>query len=82
MSTLLGKKAEDIPDIDLDNLDDLLQALTYEELEELNGDFDPDVRQRLLWTIGMILITIISEAQILEKSSALYKEREGSGAAG
>ena len=48
MSTLLGKKAEDIPDIDLDNLDDLLQALTYEELEELNGDFDPDVRQRLL----------------------------------
>ena len=48
MSTLLGKKAEDIPDIDLDNLDDLLQALTHEELEELNGDFDPDVRQRLL----------------------------------
>ena len=44
MSALLGKKAEDIPDIDLDNLDDLLQALTHEELEELNGDFDPDVR--------------------------------------
>jgi len=31
-----------IPDIDLDNLDDLLQALSAEEIEELNGDFDPD----------------------------------------
>jgi len=29
-------------DIDLDNLDDLLNALTGEEIEELNGDFDPD----------------------------------------
>ena len=44
MSALMGKKAEDIPDIDLDDLDDLLQALSHEELEELNGDFDPDVR--------------------------------------
>lgn len=42
MSALLGKKADDIPDIDLDNLDDLLQALSAEEIEELNGDFDPD----------------------------------------
>lgn len=42
MSTLLGKQADDIPDIDIDNLDDLLQALTAEEIEELNGDFDPD----------------------------------------
>nr|KAG5707280.1 hypothetical protein BaRGS_000054 [Batillaria attramentaria] len=33
---------EDVPDIDLDNLDDLLSALTTEEIEELNGDFDPD----------------------------------------
>lgn len=42
MSALLGKKAEDIPDIDLENIDDLLQALTAEEIDELNGDFDPD----------------------------------------
>ncbi|KAK7095637.1 hypothetical protein V1264_005021 [Littorina saxatilis] len=42
MSALLGKQADDIPDIDLDNLDDLLNALSHEELEELNGDFDPD----------------------------------------
>jgi len=34
--------ADDMPDIDLDNLDDLLQALSAEEIEELNGDFDPD----------------------------------------
>ena len=43
MSALMGKKVDDIPDIDLENLDDLLEALTTEELEELNGDFDPDV---------------------------------------
>ncbi|KAL8568336.1 hypothetical protein ACOMHN_040909 [Nucella lapillus] len=42
MSAVMGKKAEDIPDIDLDNLDDLLEALTSDEIEELNGDFDPD----------------------------------------
>lgn len=32
-----------VPDIDLDDIDDLLGKLTAEELEELNGDFDPDV---------------------------------------
>ena len=32
-----------VPDIDLDNLDELLGKLTAEELDELNGDFDPDV---------------------------------------
>ena len=42
MSAAVGKKSDDV-DIDLDNLDDLLSALTAEELEELNGDFDPDV---------------------------------------
>lgn len=31
-----------VPDISLDDLDDLLGKLTAEELEELNGDFDPD----------------------------------------
>lgn len=31
-----------VPDIDLDNLDELLGKLTAEELDELNGDFDPD----------------------------------------
>ncbi|XP_041356329.1 tropomodulin-1-like isoform X2 [Gigantopelta aegis] len=35
-------KDQEIPDIELDNLDDLLNQLTAEELEELNGDFDPD----------------------------------------
>jgi hypothetical protein len=30
-------------DVDLENLDDLLAQLTAEELDELNGDFDPDV---------------------------------------
>lgn len=34
-------KKEDV-DLDLDNLDELLAQLTAEELEELNGDFDPD----------------------------------------
>lgn len=29
-------------DIDLDNIDELLAQLTAEELDELNGDFDPD----------------------------------------
>ncbi|KAL4216566.1 Tropomodulin-1 [Mactra antiquata] len=36
----LSSKTED--DLDLDNLDDLLAQLTQEELDELNGDFDPD----------------------------------------
>ncbi|XP_050396693.1 tropomodulin-1 [Patella vulgata] len=39
---LFKAKSEDVPDIDLDNLDDILALLTVEELEELNGDFDPD----------------------------------------
>ncbi|KAK6185240.1 hypothetical protein SNE40_007514 [Patella caerulea] len=39
---LFKAKSEDVPDVDLDNLDDILALLTVEELEELNGDFDPD----------------------------------------
>ncbi|XP_052786948.1 tropomodulin-like isoform X2 [Mya arenaria] len=39
---LTGQKSEDVPDIDLDNIDELLAQLTQEELDELNGDFDPD----------------------------------------
>lgn len=35
-------KADEEADISLDQLDDLLQALSAEEIEELNGDFDPD----------------------------------------
>ncbi|CAG2199773.1 TMOD [Mytilus edulis] len=31
-----------VPDISLDDLDELLGKLTAEELDELNGDFDPD----------------------------------------
>ncbi|CAG5125602.1 unnamed protein product [Candidula unifasciata] len=44
MSILEKAKSIDVPDIDLDidNFDDLLNALSAEELEELNGDFDPD----------------------------------------
>ncbi|KAH9504471.1 Tropomodulin-1 [Bulinus truncatus] len=42
MSVLQKTKSVDVPDISLDNLDDLLNALTAEEIEELNGDFDPD----------------------------------------
>ena len=30
-------------DVDLENIDELLAQLTAEELDELNGDFDPDV---------------------------------------
>ncbi|XP_012939656.1 tropomodulin [Aplysia californica] len=37
-----SEQMEDVPEVDLDNLDDLLNALSTEELEELNGDFDPD----------------------------------------
>lgn len=36
----LTKSKDD--DLDLDNIDELLAQLTAEELEELNGDFDPD----------------------------------------
>ncbi|XP_046578493.1 tropomodulin-like isoform X2 [Haliotis rubra] len=43
MSAILNKeKDKDVPDIELEDLDDLLTQLTAEELEELNGDFDPD----------------------------------------
>lgn len=41
MSAAVDHKPDEV-EIDLDNLDDLLSALTAEELEELNGDFDPD----------------------------------------
>ncbi|GFO26641.1 tropomodulin [Plakobranchus ocellatus] len=41
MSAQTNQKSEEV-EVDLDNLDDLLSALTAEELEELNGDFDPD----------------------------------------
>ncbi|XP_046331905.1 tropomodulin-like isoform X1 [Haliotis cracherodii] len=43
MSAILHKdKDKEVPDIELEDLDDLLTQLTTEELEELNGDFDPD----------------------------------------
>ncbi|ESO94695.1 hypothetical protein LOTGIDRAFT_227355 [Lottia gigantea] len=42
MSTFVKSKSEDVPDIDFDDLEDILAQLTQEELEELNGDFDPD----------------------------------------
>ncbi|KAL3884519.1 hypothetical protein ACJMK2_024654 [Sinanodonta woodiana] len=32
----------EFPDIDLENIDELLAQLTAEEIDELNGDFDPD----------------------------------------
>ncbi|XP_052261423.1 tropomodulin-like isoform X2 [Dreissena polymorpha] len=38
---MAGKKNVD-PDLDLENLDDLLAQLTAAEIDELNGDFDPD----------------------------------------
>uniref|UniRef100_A0A8W8NTH5 Tropomodulin n=1 Tax=Magallana gigas TaxID=29159 RepID=A0A8W8NTH5_MAGGI len=36
------KPVQDVPEIDLDDIDKLLESLSPEELEELNGDFDPD----------------------------------------
>jgi len=38
----LAKKVEDSEEFDWNTLDDLLQGLTTEEIDELNGDFDPD----------------------------------------
>ena len=49
-----------VPDIDLDNLDELLGKLTAEELDELNGDFDPDVRD---------LVTVLKSCQHHHKKS-------------
>ena len=43
MDTPQLKPVHDVPDIDLDDIDKLLESLSPEELEELNGDFDPDV---------------------------------------
>lgn len=42
------KPVQDVPDIDLDDIDKLLESLSPEELEELNGDFDPDVSLRFV----------------------------------
>lgn len=42
-------------DLDLDNLDELLSQLTAEELDELNGDFDPDVS----FLVSIVLIADI-----------------------
>ncbi|XP_064595955.1 tropomodulin-1-like [Liolophura sinensis] len=39
---LIKGKSQDVEDISLENLDDLLAQLSQAELEELNGDFDPD----------------------------------------
>uniref|UniRef100_A0A0B6ZP77 Tropomodulin n=1 Tax=Arion vulgaris TaxID=1028688 RepID=A0A0B6ZP77_9EUPU len=36
------EQSADVPDISLDDIDDLLNALSAQEIEELNGDFDPD----------------------------------------
>lgn len=38
----LAKKVEESEDFDWNKLDELLSGLTAEEVEELNGDFDPD----------------------------------------
>lgn len=43
---MAGKKSVDA-DLDLENIDDLLAQLTAAEIDELNGDFDPDVRNSL-----------------------------------
>lgn len=48
MDTPQLKPVHDVPDIDLDDIDKLLESLSPEELEELNGDFDPDVS---LWSM-------------------------------
>ena len=37
------KPTKDLEDFDIDDLDKLLSQLTAEEIDELNGDFDPDV---------------------------------------
>lgn len=42
------KPVQDVPEIDLDDIDKLLESLSPEELEELNGDFDPDVSSRFI----------------------------------
>ncbi|XP_048748934.1 tropomodulin-like isoform X2 [Ostrea edulis] len=42
MSVSQLKPVHDVPDIDLDDIDKLLESLSPEELEELNGNFDPD----------------------------------------
>ncbi|XP_060075182.1 tropomodulin-1-like [Ylistrum balloti] len=36
------KATKEVEDFDLDDIDKLLSQLTTEEIEELNGDFDPD----------------------------------------
>ena len=43
----LAKKVEEDEDFDWNKLDDLLNGLTADEIEELNGDFDPDVSKFL-----------------------------------
>lgn len=42
------KPVQDVPEIDLDDIDKLLESLSPEELEELNGDFDPDVSSKFI----------------------------------
>ena len=44
-SELLKKQASisGDADLDLENLDELLSQLTQEEIDELTGDYDPDV---------------------------------------
>lgn len=41
--SFLEKNKTQSEDINLDDLEDLLAELSAAELEELNGDFDPDV---------------------------------------
>ena len=38
------KPTKEVDDFNLEDLDTLLSQLTEEEIDELNGDFDPDVR--------------------------------------
>ncbi|KAL5020441.1 hypothetical protein ScPMuIL_003333 [Solemya velum] len=41
-AALLKSKSQDVPEVNLDDLDDLLSKLTEAEIEELVGDYDPD----------------------------------------
>ena len=49
-------KGKEVADFSMDEIDDILSKLSMEEIEELNSDFDPDVRihwfdYRLQWSL-------------------------------
>jgi len=43
MEQIKLKSATDVSDLDIDDIEKLLAQLTPEQIDELNGDFDPDV---------------------------------------